>query len=314
MKTKLCDNYKHYKKIYDLYIKNEEHIISTIIFAKYKDTSYEIKKLCSDNWDKIQESIGKMNDIIDELDKNINLKRSLIGDFIKEYKKIQGKIKSPSSFYNYILLLVDRPNFYIELKQLLYILSNNKRCHLLIDNKKYKILNDKYVKDIVKSTSGNIDLMKQYLVRKSLITRWGNPEYEYIREIFEMLKNINKFYKNPLKIFNINAKKNESKNIDDILMKYVFLYKTDDYDESKIITIGDAILFFKYRMTLWEAVDLIFHEMFHECDMSHIENTKIINNNNIEFQRKGILTGFKIFIMVKNGMINNSNLFANFKN
>ena len=76
--------------------------------------------------------------------------------------------------------------------------------------KKQKI-NKKYVKDIVKSTKDNIDIMKQYLVTTKIKNYWGDPRCDYIREIYEMLKIINIYYKDPIKLYKIkvNYKKNE---------------------------------------------------------------------------------------------------------
>tara|TARA_B110000037_G_C17110246_1_gene501550 strand:+ start:2110 stop:3066 length:957 start_codon:yes stop_codon:yes gene_type:complete len=316
MTTKICTNCDYYKKIYDLYIINEKYVIGMISFLKYMDITEKIKELCKINWNNIIENLVKLNDIIRELSNNNNLKYSLMGDFITEYEKIKDKLKTPETFYKNGLDLLDRPNFYIELKQLLYILSDKKRCHLLVDNKKYKGLDKKYVKDIVESTMGNIDLMKQYLVRKSIVSKWGFHEYEYIREIFEMFCVINKYYKNPLKLFNININKDKSKNIDDILMEYVYKYKKDDFNENKTNTIGELLLFLKKRITLWEAVDLIFNTLFTYGDIICYNDifgeNKLFNQKNIEYQKRSVEIGFKIFVLVKHNMITNSNLFANF--
>ena len=70
-----------------------------------------------------------------------------------------------------------------------------------------KKLNKTFVKNITLETKDNIDLMRQYLLVTNIKTYWGDKRYNIIREIYEMLYNIDKYYKDPLKIFKIKYKK-----------------------------------------------------------------------------------------------------------
>lgn len=315
MKQNICMNCIKYKKIYNKYLKSETYLYNLIQFLKLKNTKKKIiENYLDEYWDKILDYLTKLNEVIYVLKQNINLKNSLIGDFIKEYSKVKTKLKSKKSFYNIILYLVDRPNFYIELKQFLYIISNKKRCNLLVYTKKIrKKLNKTFVKSITLETKDNIDLLRQYLLVTNIKTYWGDKRYNIIREVYEMLYNIDKYYKDPLKIFKIKYKKKKNKSlIEDILLKYVMIYKNGNFDNDKIDNISSLIVYLKKKITIWEAINLIFTETITCTDIDNIEDAKIIGNKYIEYQRGSYRTAFKIYILVKCYMISNINIFNNY--
>tara|TARA_B110000037_G_scaffold121197_1_gene138521 strand:- start:7 stop:957 length:951 start_codon:yes stop_codon:yes gene_type:complete len=313
MSKVVCTNCKKYKTLYKSFLNNDIYLINLIELSKFTNYKKKLKLLINKNWDKIIDSLKELDNIINELKKNINLKNTLIFDFIKRYNKLKKQLNNKKTFMNNLLLLIDTPNFLLEIKQLLYLLSSKKRCHLLVDTMKKQKINKKYVKDIVKSTKDNIDIMKQYLVTTKIKNYWGDPRCDYIREIYEMLKIINIYYKDPIKLYKIkvNYKKNKDY-IEDILMKYVFMYKKDDFQNEKIDNIGTLLLFLRNKMTIWEAIDLIFNVIFNKCSLTHIEEAKLIGKNYIEFQKNNIKYAFKIYIMVKHKLISNINLFNNF--
>ena len=258
------DNEK-YNNCYTFLLKNKIYILKLLELAKYGSMKDKISRLYKSNWDYIIEELDNIHIILNNLNKNKNISGTLIKDLINIYMKYNKKLRNKKTFLNYLLKIMDRPNFLLEIEQLLYLLSSKERVNIYNKNiDRRKKLTKPFLKEIVENLSGNIDLMKEFILIKPINIHWGNSKYEYIRKIFETLSILNDKYKNPLSIFKIKINcttKITNENIDNILLNYVYNYRKNDFN-NKIDNIGTLLLFFRKRLTLWEAVDMIFNELF----------------------------------------------------
>lgn len=311
--TEICKNNSFYKKLNKLFLKNNLDLLNIIELLKIDNSKNIINNIIKNNWHNIILFLKEFNLIIDDLKKNINLERSLIGDFIERYNKYRKYLLDMDTFTKNLLLIIDTSNFMLELKQLLFILSNKKRCYYLKDEKKNIKLTNKHIKNIYLLTNGNIDLMKSYLVNKKIKNYWGDKKCDYIRDIYELLVILKTYYKDPIKLYKIKINYKKNKNyIDDILLDYVIKYKNDNFNKDNIDNVGTLILFLRDKMSIWEAIDLIFDNIFNKCEIIDIEKSKIFENEFIEYQRNNINYAFKIYILVKYNFISNINIFNNF--
>ena len=324
MKKNICNNCNYYNNLYNLLISNEEYIINYIQLFKIKKVKNKIQLLINEKWDLILEHINIFDNIIIELKKNKNLKKSLIGNLIKEYDKIKKNIRNKNNFYENILKFIDRENFYNEIKQILFILSNNKRCNLLVyDRERHSKISKKYIEKLLEKFKKDLNLLKSYLIRDIIKLNWGLDCRE-LQKMYYLLHLINEKYKNPLIIFNVkysykkkykNIKKRDIEYNKDLiktlLTESVLKYNKGDTNLISIDNISSLILHLKKTLSIWEIIDLIFDEIF-EINLKNIQDSIIYKHNNIEYQRNNNRYAFKLFILVKHNLINNINIFQGF--
>ena len=293
-------NINYYKKLYNIYTKNEKNILCYIQILKTTDIKTEIyKELSEEQKNKINELIMQLLNFYKILKKEKEYKNLLSYNFLE---RLNG-YKNKKNIIEFIIEIIDTPNFFLEFKQILYILSDENRYNYLIKK-------EDNIKEISKLYSDDFNILITLLRNKIKNFNWGNKKYNSIKDVLFVLIILEKNKIDIIKLYNIKYKFNKDKEVSDILFNYL-ISRNNIKLSKEIDSITELILYFKKKLNLWEIIDLIFDVYFSNFG-SNTEYFKIIDTKDIELQRKTVDYGIKIFLLIKHNLINNINIFLNY--
>jgi hypothetical protein len=231
-----------------------------------------------------------------------------------------NKIKNPDTFMENVPDLLKKQNIYLILKEFIYILSNKKRCKLLVeDDLRSKKLNKEYIKNIIDILGKNLNLIKEFIFLKYTgnNNNWGNKQYESAYKMFKTLLIIEPFYDKPLKLLGIKYSLSKPDKVEKIIenmeIDYVLKTKKNNLNGKDVKSISEFIILMKKSgFNLWFSINFVWNHIYTKWAIDNIQNSNVNGNNNIEYQKSNNLLGIKIYLLCKKGFITSSNIFQNF--
>jgi hypothetical protein len=334
-----CDKYnKDFKKYYN-YLNNPLYtpVIYSYLYTIHSEKMKEyIKSRIKKEKKYIKEKLEIVNNIILFYKQNNLINKSDIGKFLTYYENcVQKKdLNDINDLFNLFYELINYDNIINVLKECFYIFSNYRSCiyfltpkiNFNIPNSKNKIL----LKNIIKTFNDNLYSLIQ-IISKTYIgdkNPFGSPYYSIIYGMFDTLNIIKKYFSNPLKECNIDFKSIKISNKKDIIKNLCIEYNSKKLKDNKldykindknINTISQFILILKrIGYDLWFVIPLVFNTIFKKYTLKYKKkndlniDAPILNHTKIYYQKKNIEIGVKMFILVQENYITNTNIFQNF--
>jgi hypothetical protein len=328
-----CEEQNKEFQLYYSYLNNPFYVqifMKLLYFMKDKRLVEKIYNMIKLNHEYVIDKLLKIDILISYYKKNNLIDKSEIGKFFRFYEKNKKNINVKNS--KDLLKLFYKLIYYercIEcLRECFYIFSNYRACIYFmtpsidfynLPKKKVKLL-----KDVVNHFKDNINTMNQIISKIYLGDEgtWGSPCYSSANAMFETLLILKSHFSDPLKMLNIKFKVHKKCNKKDIVKKICEAYlihklKNSDIDnkinEKNINNVSQFIVNIKrLGYDMWYTIPLIFDTIYEEYELSSIKEAHIINNDKIYFQKTNNVLGFMCYILVKDGFINNVNIFKGF--
>ena len=328
--SKFCNNnHLFFKKNLEiLNNKNNEVKFYRTLYTMNKDklkilNEFFLQRI-NKNWVYIRKYLKNIKNILKTIHSTGNLKDFEIDKMILEFLALEKKMRKPEDFLRYMTSFVYRDNLYNELRELLLILSNKHSCEILMNEKLRKEkCSKKYVEKIVKLSDGNLNILIKLLFPKvkGIKNYFGKIEYETVYMLFKCLKLIENHNLDPIKQLRLSVchkKRDDIKKIlEDIELEYI-IKSGNDFDDKpiEVNSVSEYILLMKRRgHTLWYTVDFIWKNIYggKECIRGEISNSNVVSINNVELQKHNYLTAIKIYLLCRDNLISNINIFQNFE-
>lgn len=304
---------------------SEYYFYNSIFNLKTTNTKKELKKYIKKNWKEIKNHVKLTKNICIRIKENKQLERTSVGFFTAMIEKHLIKIKSANSFVTELYKILEYPHLYNAVKDLLFILSNNKRCKYLVNPQiNHQSLKKKELNDIINTYGQQLNTLKEIItgVYPGEINDWGHRDYATAYSMYKTLMIMDKFYNNPLLKLNIKIKiikKTLKKNIGYTLLKN---YQLKKYTNKNLITkkdnmqtVSEYIVKLKHLgYDLWFTIPLVFESIYPEYNITNVEIATVVGKNNRAYQRRNNLIGIMAYYLVLNGFITNIYLFRHFNN
>jgi len=178
----------------------------------------------------------------------------------------------------------------------------------------------KTIQKVIINFRDNINTLNQ-LISKIYIgdkNPWGSIYYSTAYSMFETLLIIKKYFKDPLKILNINfisyKKCNKINVINNLCDNYnKQKLNNSEIDCKKINNVSDFILNLKKMgYDLWFVIPLVFDTIFEKYELEGLIESEVIGKEKIFFQKMNNNIGLMCYLLTNNGYISNINIFKQF--
>lgn len=341
------EHYIEFKKYYN-YLNNPFYIsilLKCLEYITHDKIRQKILNMITENHPLVLEKINKIDIIISFYKQNNLINRSEIGKFFTFYEKSKKSININNNkdllklFYKLILY----KNCISVLKECFYIFSDYRSCiYFLTPSINFYDTTKSIIKKVVMNFRDNINTLNQILTKKypGDINPWGSQYYLTAYTMFESLIILQKYFKDPLEILNINFiinKKNSRMkstlqgldsgdtrrmSLNEIVknlcknyhLKKMYISKIDDKMNSKNINnISQFIVNLKrLGYDMWFVIPIVFNSIYENYELNGIIESIVIGHKKIYYQRMNNIIGIMCYILVSNNFISNVNIFKNF--
>jgi len=288
------NNEKIKNKIYDMIVKNHEYVL---------------------------DKLNKIDIIISYYKENNLINKSEIGNFFKYYE-IQKKNTNINNYDELLTLfynLISYDKCISLLKECFYIFSDYRACiYFMTPSINFYETSKKIINNVIINFRDNINTLNQIISKIYIGDKnpWGSIYYSTAYSMFETLIIIKKYFKDPLKILNIEFiidKKCNKNIINNLCDKYNKLNVKNKINYKEINSISHFILTLKkLGHDLWFVIPIVFDTIFEKYKINNLMDSEIIGNEKILYQKMNNNIGLKCFLLTTNGYISNTNLFKNF--
>jgi hypothetical protein len=310
-----CDLFNNVYKII-----NDENNKKTFSIFLYQMEIPTIKNLyyamIQQNKDNFENFVLMTNRLILQLKIYDNLKGTNIDKITGKYLRLVSKTSKKDifkmEFFDGLIDILNDKNFIPSIEMLFYLLSNKKRCKLLVNEKIDK-------NELIKSVDGNLDILKHYILPKNMNNPWQKEQNEAYKtfQLLNILKKDKPNILNDLNIINEPIEYNEKTDPDDIVLDYNMKFGHSNINNMKNDNLGMLMLNMrKNNHSLYEIVDFLFPHYvknFHINNQEKLMNTDIIGDRHMEYQRNNNIYGIKIFILNNGNILSNGNCFNSFR-
>lgn len=311
-----CSTHNLEFKTYYNYLNNPFYlqiILNCIPYLNHDIIKKKIYSLITTNHDYILDKLNKIDIIISFYKENNLINRSAIGKFFYFYEKERNKIDDHNFQHLFKLFykLIFYENCISVLKECFYIFSDYRACiYFMTPSIDFKNTTKKNINNVVKNFKDNLNTLNQ-IISKIYIgdeNPWGSPEYSAAFAMFETLFILNKYYKDPLKILDIEFIVLKQANDKDIVTEL-----RNKINKNYINNVSSAIITLKrMNYNLWDTIIFIFNIIYKEYTMKNIKEAEIYGYKNIYKQKMNNELGIMCYILVKNNYITNTNIFHDF--
>ena len=329
--TNFCEYHNQEFKKYYNYLKNESiylFFFKVIYSMKYSPFKEIVIQQLNKNKVKFIECLKKTDIIVKEYVKNGFFMSTELGHFYKYYleKRVKINIQNEEDRIKLFFEIVSYPNFLQMIKNSFYIFSNYRACLFFmtptIDFHKCKKTE---LIEYIKHFKDNLNTLTQVISKVYIFEKnqWGSKYYSTAYAMFETLMIIDKKIGEPLKRLGIkmtHKKKFTSKQIIINLCKKYHASKmfTSDLDNNinvgKINSMSHFLVVLKHLgYDMWFVIPLIFGCIYDKYKFANVPDSLVIEDGkNAVLQKRNNIIGIMCYLLVHNGFITNTNIFANF--
>jgi hypothetical protein len=326
MDSSFCDNYCDLlERVYGI-IKKPENQKTFSIFL-YQMEIPDVKKMyytiVRNNKDNFRNFILMTNRLILELRTYDNLKGLNISKIITKYLNLVAKTGKEDifedEFLDGLLAIANDPNFVPSLELLFYLLSDSKRCNLIINRRIDR-------NELIKAVDGNLDILKHFILPDNVNNPWQKEQKEAYKtfQLLNMLDRDNKVNNKgqsdilqDLGIVKEPVEYTEKHDPEDIVLDYNMKFGHSNLNDMKNDNLGMIMLNMRRNNhSLYEIVDFLFPHYVKKFKLRSPEklvNTNIVGNHHKEYQRNNNIYGIKIFVLNNGNIISNGNCFNSFR-
>jgi hypothetical protein len=270
----------------------------------------------------VLDKLNKIDIIISYYKQNNLINKSEIGNFFKYYEihKKNTNINNYDELLNLFYNLISYDKCISLLKECFYIFSDYRACiYYMTPSVNFYNTTKKILKNVIINFRDNINTLNQIISKIYIGDKnpWGSIYYSTAYSMFETLIIIKKYFKDPLKILNIefiiSKKCNKNNIINNLCDKYNKINIKNKINCKEINNVSQFILTLKkLGHDLWFVIPLVFDTIFEKYKINNLMDSEIIGKEKILYQKMNNNIGLKCFLLTNNGYISNTNLFKNF--
>ena len=319
MDTSFCSSYCNlFKRIYEIIQKNENKKTFSIFLYQMEipDVKEMYYTIVRNNKDNFRNFVLMTNRLILELRTYDNLKGLNISKIITKYLNLVSKTDQENifedDFLDGLLEIANDPNFVPSLELLFYLLSDNKRCNLIISEKIDR-------NELIKVVDGNLDILKHFILPEKIDNPWQKEQKEAYKT-YQLLNILNRDRPNVLKDLGLLKEPIEytgKQDPGDVVLDYNMKFGHSNLNSMKNDNLGMIMLNMRRNNhSLYEIVDFLFPHYIKNFKLRNpdrLVNTNIIGNKQREYQRNNNIYGIKVFILNNGDILSNSNCFNSFR-
>ena len=325
-----CDLHNEEFKVYYNYLNNPFYVtilLKCLQYTEHPIIKNKILNMIIDNHELVLEKLNKIDIIISYYKENNLINKSEIGAFFKFYEVNKKNINTNNNndllklFYK----LINYEKCLSVLKECFYIFSEYRACiYFMTPSIDFNNTKKTIIKDYVIKFRDNINTLNQ-IISKVYIedkTLWGSKYYSTAYAMFETCIIIKKYFKDPLKLLNIEFIVNKKISNNKIIIKNLCKnYHNTKFKESPldywfvqkfINSISQFIINIKrLGYDMWYIIPLVFNSIYINYEINGLPESNVFGHNKIYYQKLNNKIGLMTFILVNEGYISNTNIFQN---